>query len=176
MSRSPKHLVLAVHPVARGIAYALFEAPLSPLDWGLKDIRGKQQNARVVEHVKQLIDQYRPDVLVLEECAGPHTRRGKRTSRLLRLVANHAMGIAIEVHWYTGSNIRECFQAVGAVTRYEIAQAIAGQITAFGHRLPPLRRSWMTEDVRMGLFDAVSLVMTFYCRMRPEWSPGQPAE
>ncbi len=176
MSRAPKHLVLAIHPIARGIAFALFEAPLSPLDWGLKDVRGKQKNARTLERAKHLIDQYRPDALVLEECVGPHTRRGHRTSRLLRLIANHAMGQAIEVHCYTRAGIRECFKDVGATTRYEIAQAIAAQITAFGHHLPPLRKAWMSEDVRMGLFDAASLIMTFYCHTRPTVSGPEAAD
>lgn len=165
--RERKTFVLALHPFSRGIAYALFEAPLSPVDWGVKDIRGKEKNARALDIAKKLIEQHRPDVLVLEECTGPHSRRGLRVHRLLNLIANHAAGEAIEVHTYTRANVRECFKAVGAVTRYEIAQAIASQIAAFGHRLPPVRKPWMSDDVRMGLFDAASLAMTYYARMEP---------
>jgi hypothetical protein len=163
MSRAEsKRLVLALHPFTRGLAFALFEAPLSPIDWSIKDVRGKQKNARMLEAAKKLIEQHQPDVLVLEECVGPHTRRGGDVRRLLKLIANHGVGQSIEVHTYARASIRECFRAVGATTRYEIAQAIASQIAAFGHQLPPLRKLWMSEDVRMGLFDAVSLVMTFY--------------
>lgn len=160
-----KPSVLALHSFSRGLAFALFEAPLSPVDWGVKDLRGKAKNARSLEIAKALIQQHRPDVLVLEECTGPHSRRGPRVHRLLNLIANYAVGEAIEVHTYTRASVRECFKAVGAVTRYEIAQAIASQVAAFGHRLPPLRKPWMSEDVRMGLFDAASLVMTYYSRM-----------
>ncbi len=168
MSRTDRKVhVLAIHPFSRGLAFALFEAPLSPIDWGVKDIRGKEKNARSLEVAKQLIEQHQPDVLVLEDCASPYNRRARRIHRLQLLIANYATGQATEVHSYTRSNIRECFKAVGAATRYEIAQAIASQITAFGHRLPPLRKLWMSEDVRMGLFDAVSFIMTFYSRMEP---------
>jgi hypothetical protein len=162
-----KTFVLALHPFTRGLAFALFEAPLSPVDWGVKDVRGKAKNARSLEIAKALIQQHKPEVLVLEECSGPHNRRGLRVHRLLNLIANYAAGEAIEVHTYTRANVRECFKAVGAVTRYEIAQAIASQIAAFGHRLPPVRKPWMSDDVRMGLFDAASLVMTYYSRMEP---------
>ena len=162
--KGQKTFVLALHPFTRGLAFALFEEPLSPVDWGVKDVRGKAKNARSLEIAKALIEQHQPEVLVLEECTGPHSRRGLRAHRLLNLIANYAVGEAIEVHTYTRTNVRECFKAVGAITRYEIAQAIASQIAAFGHRLPPLRKPWMSEDVRMGLFDAASLVMTYYSR------------
>jgi hypothetical protein len=164
MSRGRKHLVLAIQPLPRGFAFALFEGPLSPLDWGMRDVRGKHVNSRTVERSKEIIRQCEPDVLVLEECGGPHSRRGRRASRLLRLIAHDATSQGIEVHSFARAAIRECFQGVGAVTRYEIAQAIAAQVTAFGHKLPPLRKAWMSEDVRMGLFDAASLIMTYYCR------------
>lgn len=159
--------VLAIHPMTRGFAFALFESNLSPLDWGTKDIRGRHKNARTLEAARRLIEQAQPEVLVFEEAAGPHSRRGRRLNRLLRLIANHATGQSIEVHSYSRATIRECFKDVGAVTKYEIAQAIAARVAAFGHRLPRLRKDWMSEDVRMGLFDAASLAMTFYCRTKP---------
>ncbi len=167
MSQALKVNVLALHPFSRGVAFALFEAPLAPIDWGVKEVRGKRKNARSLEVAKALIDQHQPDVVVLEECTGPYSRRAQRVHRLLKLIANYAAGQTVEVHTYTRANIRDCFKAVGAKTRYEIAQAIASQVAAFGHRLPPLRKIWMSEDVRMGLFDAASLAMTFYSRMAP---------
>lgn len=44
----------------------------------------------------------------------------------------------------------------GAFTKYEIAKAIARRIPAFAHRLPRLRKLWMSEDPRQGLFDETS--------------------
>jgi hypothetical protein len=160
-------LVLAVHPFTRGIAFTLFESPLSPVDWGVKDIRGKQKNALAFEATKQLIERLQPDVLVLQDLSGPNVHRAKRIRRLQRLIASHAEGQSIEVHRYRRKEIQECFKASGAVTRYEIAQAIASQVHAFGHQLPPKRQIWNAEDVRMSLFDAASLVMTFYRQTSP---------
>jgi len=173
MSRARRRdLVLAVHPFTRGIAFTLFEGPLSPVDWGVKDIRGKQKNALALEATKRLVERLQPDVLVLQDFSGPHGRRARRIRRLQRLIGSHAEGQAIEVHRYGRKEIQECFKAVGAVTRYEIAQAIASQVHAFGHRLPPVRKIWNSEDARMSLFDAASLVMTFYCRTSPNSHEG----
>ena len=162
-----RDLVLAVHPFTRGVAYTLFEGPLSPVDWGVKSIKGKQKNALALEATKQLIERLQPDVLVLQDLSGPNVHRAERIRRLQHLIASHAEGQSIEVHRYRRREIQECFKPVGAVTRYEIAQAIASQVHAFGHRLPPKRNIWDAEDVRMSLFDAASLVMTFYCQTSP---------
>jgi hypothetical protein len=159
-----KESVLAVNLFTRGFAFTLFEGPLAPVDWGVKDIRGGEKNAKSLEAAKSLIERLQPDVLVLEDFSGPRGRRTERIRRLQRLIASHADGQAIEVRSYSRKNIRECFKAIGALTRYEIAQAIASQVHAFGHQLPPVRKIWMSEDARMSLFDAASLVMTFYCR------------
>lgn len=159
-----RDLVLAVYPFTRGIAFTLFETPLTPIDWGVKDIRGAQKNALALDATKKLIERLQPDVLVLQDFSCIHSRRGKRICRLQRLIMSYAVGQAIEVHSYSRKHIRECFKSVGAVTRYEIAQAIASQVHALRHRLPPVREIWQSEDARMGLFDAASLVMTFYHR------------
>jgi hypothetical protein len=159
-----RELVLAVYPYSRGISFTLFEGPLSPLDWGTKQIRGPQKNALTLEAAKLLIEIHQPDVLVLQTYSGTHGRRAKRVQRLQRLIKNHATAQVIDVFSYTRKDIKACFADVGAVTRYEIAQSIASQIAAFSKRLPPVRQLWESEDARMGLFDSASLAMTFYCR------------
>jgi Holliday junction resolvasome RuvABC endonuclease subunit len=169
----PRELVLALYPFTRGLAFTLFEEPLSPIDWGVKDLRGDTRNARSLDAAKQLIDRLQPDVVVLESCSGPDARRSQRILRLQRLITNYASGQAVEIHSFSRRQIRKCFQNVGAATRYEIAQSIAARVDAFGHRLPPVRKIWMSEPSRMALFDAASIAMTYYCRDRR--SPGDEA-
>jgi len=68
----------------------------------------------------------------------------------------------IEVSRISRGSIRACFASVGAKTKYEIAQAVARQIPALAHRLPPLRKIWMSEDPRQSLFDVAALGVAFY--------------
>ena len=69
--------------------------------------------------------------------------------------------------------MKECFASVGAGTKYEIAKAIATQIPAFAHRLPRLRKIWMSEDPRQSLFDAAALGLTFFARhIRSPYADG----
>lgn len=157
--------VLAIYPFHRGLAYTLFETPLSPLDWGVKRIRGerrKQKNAYLFEAAQRLIDLHQPELLVLENSSDRMGRRSRRSHRLQMLIVGCAEARAIEIRVLSKSDIRECFRHLGAVSRYEIAQVIGTRVHAFQRHVPTVRRLWMPEDERIGLFGAASLAMTYY--------------
>lgn len=167
---NPPAIVLALRPFKRGVAFALFEDPLSPVDWGIKEIRGGKWNARCLAAVRALIERHRPEVLAIPLRAAAPAERSSRTERLLALIVNHAIGESMEIRRYSRDDIRACFAGVGAVTGYEIAQAIASQVHAFTHRLPPVRKTWANIDTRMYLFDAAALAMTYYASSSSEES------
>ncbi len=165
----PQNLVLAVYPFSRGFAFVFFEGPESPFDWGVKELKEKHKNARTVEALRKLITRYRPEVLVVEDTSESGSRRTSRIRKLYRMLEHVAMAELVEVHRCRRSEIAECFVQVGALTKHEIAQAIAMRIPAFAHRLPPYRKPWMSEDPRQSLFDAVALALAFYHRAgRPD--------
>lgn len=156
-----RELVLALQPSARGLAYVLFEGPLSPIDWAIKDIRGPKKLSATFRATIDLITRYEPDVLVIEDKQVSSTRQLQRRKRFQRMLRSYAEGHALDVHAFTRSNIRACFADAGAVTRREIAQVIAGKIHAFS-RLPPERRRWNSEHQRMFLFDAAALGLVYF--------------
>jgi hypothetical protein len=168
-----RDFILALYPFTVGLAYVLFESPLSPVEWGVKDIRGSRKVVQAIEAAQGLIDRLQPDVLVLQDFVGP-TRRSARIRRLQRLIEGHAQAQALDVHRFSRQQIRDVFRPLGATTRYEIAQVIASQIHAFRHRLPPPRKIWKTEASRMGLFDAASLALTFYAQLDRGPIPDEP--
>ena len=48
-------------------------------------------------------------------------------------------------------------------TKFAVAKTLAEKFPmALGHRLPPKRRPWMSEDPRMDIFDAVGLAVAFW--------------
>src|SRR5579863_7883994 len=154
IDESRSELVLAIRPFARGYAFAVFEGALSPIDWGVKEIRGGNRNARSLAAAQDLIT--------------THQRRSRRIRRLHGLLVNYAEGQSVEIRRYSRESIEEAFKPVGARSRYEIAQAIAARIGAFENKLPPVRRGWQPEDPRMALFDAVSLALTQYAMSERE--------
>ena len=160
--------VLSIYPHARGFTYTVFEGPMSPRDWGTKQIRGEDQNARCLAAAKRLIESVQPEILALEEIAPPGRRRSPQVARLQRLLQSHAALQAIDVQTFTRKEIRDCFEALGAATRYERAQLIASQVAAFSDRLPPPRKTWMQENPKMRLFDSAAVALAVYCRLGEE--------
>lgn len=154
--------VLSIYPSVRGYAFVLFDGPQNPFDWGTKDIDGPGKNRKIVAGVTALIERYQPVVLIMEDFTDPHCRRAQRIRRLYRSLIDVAHAAGVPVRLYTRSAVRRCFEPTGAATKAEIAQAVARRIPAFKHRLPPVRKVWMSEDRRQWLFDAAAQGMVFY--------------
>jgi Holliday junction resolvasome RuvABC endonuclease subunit len=117
---------------------------------------------RCLEKIALLMDLHQPDAVVLEDATAKGSRRSARIRRLYRAIRHLAGSRSIETHHYSRATIRKCFARFGAATKYEIAQVIARQIAAYEPLLPPPRKIWMSEDPRMGLFDATALAFTFF--------------
>jgi hypothetical protein len=161
-TRSSSQLVCAIYPSTKGFGYAVFEGPSTLIDWGVKAVRGRPKNLSSLRKVRDLLAFYRPDALVLENHQGRGSRRAKRIQTLINLIAAHAAEKRMSTALYSRADVRASF---GLTTKREIAEAIVREFPELEPRLPPVRKIWMTEDVRMNIFDAASLVITFFDRM-----------
>lgn len=163
MRRHPDdELVLSLHPTPRGLAYTLFAAPLTPLDWEHRRVRNRDKNAQLLEVVERLCAALKPDVLIIEDTLDPSCKRSARVRRLCALIASFAESEGLTLVRYSRATVRHTFREAGAITRYEIAQIIASTIPAFSHRVPRLRKQWQSEDHRLAVFEAASLALTHY--------------
>jgi Holliday junction resolvasome RuvABC endonuclease subunit len=153
---------LALYVTRRGIAFALFTAPLEPQDWGTKDVCGADMHANGLRAVRQLMERYRPDVVVIEDANERSSRRFPRIRAMYRTIARYAEHEGIVLKSYSRTAIREAFSPVAASTKYEIDCAIVRMIPALRARQPHKRRAWDSESAAQGLFDAVSLGITFF--------------
>lgn len=163
MSRKPRarRVVLAICPTSRGFGYAIFENVNSTLDWGRKTIH-YDRNAQTLKRIRQLVDWYHPAALVLPDVTsrmGPHS---ERMEALFKAMTQLGKRRKLVVAVYSRADIRRAFAGIGAKTKYEIANAIAGQMPEFELWLPQKRKPWDDEDRRMCIFDAASLAFTFF--------------
>jgi hypothetical protein len=161
-------LILSIFPSVRGFGFALFQGAWIPLDWGFRHVQGNK-NTRSLEKAGKLIDEFTPDVILLEDYAGAGSRRAPRIENLIEDIALLAKEKGIQVKRYSRSQIQECFAEYDATTKYEIATAISQNLPEFPPQLPPERKIWLPEDYRMSTFDAVSLIFThfFFQAIRP---------
>ena len=154
-------VVMGISARTYGIAFAVFRGPWAPQRWGVRVLRG-DKNRQSLLKAADLIARYQPDVIVIDDYAGEGSRRAKRIETLIDEISELARGKKIRVHRYSRAMMRECFSEFDAFTKFEIAQAIAKMLSEFAPQLPPKRKIWLPEDPRMGIFDAVALVFSFF--------------
>ncbi len=157
-------LVLAIDPTSRGFGYALFEGSLSPINWGVKEarIKNKFKNARYIKMIEELIEFYGPEVIVIEKHSDDESKRCKRVQQLLSEISSLAKRRKVTLRSFSRQDINNYFSSYGAKTKYKIAITIAQWLPEFAPRIPNFRKAWMSEDYRMAIFNAVSLILTFY--------------
>jgi hypothetical protein len=162
ISRERHDLVLAIYPQTRGIAYVLFEGWLSLVDWGVYDARAASKNARCLDRIASLLELHTPDVLVLQDMSKSGTGRSRRIRDLNRDAAELADQCGVPVRMFSRAQVVEHFDELGAATKQRIAETIVKHMPALYLYVPPARKAWMSEDARMGLFDAAALAWVFF--------------
>jgi hypothetical protein len=151
---------MSLYTNSRGFAFVLFEGTLSPYDWGTFDFRGLRKDRLVADKVTRLLHQYMPDVLVTQDTEG--TLRANRLVLLNRKLGTLAQELGIPVFTYSRNEIYREFKSMGFTNKLTFAVLIAKHIPAFERHVPPPRKPWMSEDARMGLFDAAALALVFF--------------
>ena len=167
-------LVLAIYPNTGGFAFVLFEGSLSPVDWGVTAVRGLCRNDRCLQIIERMFVRHEPDALVLQDTSPTGTRRARRITKLNAAILKLAELNNIPIYTYSRASVRNAFSYLGSPSKHAIAETIAKHIPAFERYVPPRRKPWMTEDARMGLFDAAALILTFF--QSADGSEGKPPE
>jgi Holliday junction resolvasome RuvABC endonuclease subunit len=153
--------VLAIDPSTRGFGYAVLEGPNRLIDWGVKETK-TDKNRRSLKLIEDLIDQYQPGVIVVEDYMGKGSRRCRRIQGLINDISKLASKKEVKVRSFSRAKIKQAFFESGASTKHEIAMAIANRFPELTPRLPRFRKPWMSEDYRMSIFDAVTFGVTFF--------------
>src|ERR1700746_2553358 len=105
-------LVLSMYLNRRGFAFVLFEGHLSPFDWGMREMRATQKHKRFLARMVDILDRYRPDVLVLEDTTPQGTRRTRRLVELNDALANAAAKFQIPVFTYSREEVYSAFRSI----------------------------------------------------------------
>ena len=162
-ARQSNELVLAIYPQTSGLAFVLFKGWDAPLDFGAYEVRGGEKNTRCLKRVESLLALHSPDVLVLQQPSRSDTHRAPRIQDLNRNIADLGKSYDITVNGYRRAELRESFAYYfDATTKQRIAETIARQIPAMSLYLPPERKPWKGEHVRMGIFEAAALAWMYF--------------
>jgi Holliday junction resolvasome RuvABC endonuclease subunit len=151
--------ILAIAPSTKGFGYAVLEGHKMLVNWGVKSVEG-DKNAGAIEKVEDMVARYNPQVMVLEETASKESRRSLRIKKLTKRLVAVAEKRTIKVVLFSQKQIRRAFLGDDPGTKHALASIIGERFPEeLGFRLPPKRRTWMSEDSRMDIFDAVALAL-----------------
>lgn len=155
--------LLAIDPCTLGFGFAVLEGqePEMLVDWGIKTVKG-DKNAGCLKKIAGLIELYDPQIIVLENTTCQESCRGLRIQALILDIVKLALHKRIKTRSFSRLQIKKAFSSSGTITKYQIAVAITERFPELAPRLPRIRKSWMSEDERMSIFDAVALALCFY--------------
>jgi len=157
MRKETARRVLAVDPLSRGVGFVVLEGQDNLIDWGIKTTE-KADNAKSARVIDKLIDRFRPDVLVLEDWDSAGSRRCGRVETLLDRIAAKE-GRRVHVRLVTKREIRSIGPLPLTGTKHGRASFLAERFPELQAFLPPFRKTWMPEDDRMAIFDALSFAV-----------------
>jgi hypothetical protein len=163
MSQTPTDptRIFALDPTTKGFGYAVFETPFHLVDWGLAHVSGEKESGAIARF-EELLDQYRPDIVILEDSAAPGSRRRPRVQKLLERLRDSARERSLAVHLIPRLAVIECFSSPDKrATKFSITQNLAETFPELAPKMPKRRKIYQSEDERIATFDALALAVTY---------------
>jgi RNase H-fold protein (predicted Holliday junction resolvase) len=162
--RSKHARVLGIAPSTKGFGFAVLEGQASLVDWGVKSVKGNKNTQSLVK-IEELILQYQPAVLVLQDALDKHSHRSARIQTLGRQIVSLGTRHRVSVALISIERLNGAFFTDGKGTKHARAELFARRFPEeLGSRLPPKRKAWMSQDSRMDIFDAVGLAVVWWAK------------
>lgn len=161
MNKTKEKFVLAFFPNPLGFGFAFMQNALNLKDYQMVKLR-PVNNKATIKRIKEYIEYYEPDIVVVEDYLGKQSRKSQRIQKLIDCIIACAKDKNIEVRQYAREQIRFVFSEFKAKTKYEISKVITENIPELKKLIKPQRKLWESEPYAQGIFDAVSLGITHY--------------
>jgi len=157
---------LAIAPSSRGVGYAVIDDSQKLADWVVKGFKG-DKNASSLANVADLIHQYKPKVLVIEDGLAEGSKRHPRIRILGADIKKLAVEQNLRFRMFSRRQVMGAFFKGDPGTKQKLAELIGQWFPAeLGDRIPRKRRPWTSVDSRMDIFDAVALALMPITRSR----------
>jgi len=156
---------LSLYITGRGAAFVCFIHPRMVIDWGTKYVRSGEKDANTLRVAKQLIDQFGPTAIVIENVEDSYSKRGPRIKTLCRAIAKYGERKQIAVHAYSRRETMDAFASAAASNKHDLNCIIVSLLPTLRAWQPRKRRAFDPELSGQGMFDAAALGLTFYVRI-----------
>lgn len=163
--------VLALAPVSRGLGVFVIDLNGRPIDWRVREVRGFHKNARCQQAADELLDEFQPVALAIEDHRARGSRRNRRVGELLDLIAELGAERGITTTCYGFEEVRIALDLSPRANKDTIAAAVAARLPVLAPRLPKPKRIWETEAHGLAIFSAAALALTHLDRAQHRGGP-----
>ncbi len=130
--------------------------------WGVKSVKGGDKNARTLSNVGNLIAQYQPEVIAVEDTRSKGSQRKSRIQALIEQIVRMAQDENIKVKRFSRKRVNLDFLSDEQGTKRALAEYFANRFPEeLNLHLPQKHIGWTSNDCRMDIFDAVALAEHF---------------
>src|SRR5215470_1493463 len=98
--------VLAIDPSTRGFGFAILEGPNRLIDWGVKETKTDKKR-RSLQQIDDLIEQYQPNMIVVEDYAAKGSRRCDRVRELIHEISKLALKRKVKVRCFSRLKVKK---------------------------------------------------------------------
>ena len=172
MSRDTSY-VLALAPVSRGLGVCVLDAHGRAIDWRVREARTAHKNARSQALADDLINEFQPTALVIEDHRAAGARRSARICELLDLIAELGGERGLDVARCGILEVRASLGLPPRANKDAIAAEVARRLPVLAPRLPRPKRIWVTEAHAMAIFTAAALALTHLGRVQHQGRPDR---
>ena len=143
----------------------MLELPATLVDWGARSVRTSAVSA-ALSKLSVLLENYSPEVLLIEDCGASVSHGTLRRKRLLESIFDFAVEKGVAARRISKQRVRKLFLSFEAVTRRQIALVVAEILPDLAPYVPRIRKPWMSEDYSAAIFDAAALALAYFALRR----------
>lgn len=147
--------MLAIDLTSRGFGYVVMEQD-RPIDWGLATGTALGD---ILSRLAALIDRWDVQTLLIEDYKAPESKRCARVKKDLAEIDRQVGETGLRVVRVIQKAVLIRFAALGAKTKRERAVWLAARFPELARHLPPIRKPWMSENEKTGIFDAAAFAV-----------------
>lgn len=162
MRRGQKRVALAIQPTSQAFGYAVLELATDRLvGQGMRFTKPSEMEQRSLPIIADLISAYSPSLVIVEDTGDARCLRSGRGPALIDGIVEVADTMDIAVGKVPSVRVREFYRHLGARNKDAVAGRIVERFPQLARLLPARRKSWMSKQHHMAIFDAIAFATVF---------------
>jgi hypothetical protein len=156
--------ILALDLRLQRFGYAVLEGPHKLLTWGISTYRTADTDGRALlarKRISPLLTMFKPSIIVAKHICDFAMQKHPRHYEIVQAIEHEGELQSAKLLLFGRKDIKRAFGRLPETTKDAIAAQVALRFPELTWKLPPTRKTWMSEHHNMPIFDAVAVGLTY---------------